>query len=108
MIAQNFNEEDWERNGPSDMEQIWKSKPGKFLCERHREKARNDEPTDCSIEDLRNERYGTTWGPEYFRRCIVGLAQKYDEIETKGGNVVRLTPFGLNSCRSIPGWQMDF
>jgi hypothetical protein len=103
-----IDEEDWKRNGQNDMERIWMSNPVNYLCERHREKARKQEPTDCLIEDLRTERFPTWENREYFRRCIVGLSNIYDEIETVGGNIVRLTPLGLDSCRSIPGWYKDF
>ena len=49
------DENDWTRNGQKDMDQIWMSDPVKYLCERHRDKAKNRESTDCRIEDLRIE-----------------------------------------------------
>jgi hypothetical protein len=40
---------------------------------------------------------------------VSGLANIHEEIQTAwGGNIVRLTPIGLQSCRRIPGWQKDF
>ena len=104
-----IDEDDWARNGQRDMDQIWMSDPARYLCERHRDKAENREPTDCRIEDLRIERFPTWGNSEHFRRCIVGLSNIHEEIETAwGGNIVRLTPIGLGSCRRIPGWQKDF
>ena len=74
-----------------------------------RSSAKNRESTDCRIEDLRIERFPSWGNSEYFRRCIVGLANIHEEIETVwGGNIVRLTPIGLQSCRRFPGWQKDF
>ena len=103
------DENDWTRNGLKDMDQIWISDPVKYLCERHRDKAKNRESTDCRIEDLRIERFPSWENSEYFRRCIVGLANIHEEIETAwGGNIVRLTPIGLQSCRRFPVWQKDF
>lgn len=99
-----FDEEDWQRNGERDMAKIWESNPVIYLCQRHREKANNREPTGCRIEDLRVERFSSWKNPEYFRRSIVGLSNMRDEIETEGGDIVRLTSAGLERCRVIPGW----
>jgi hypothetical protein len=103
MTAENFNEEDWERNKERDMAKIWESGLLKYLCEKYRERTNRGETTDFRIEDVRNDRFSAWGNPEHFRRCVVGLPEKHYEIEIEGGNIVRLTPFGLNSCASIPG-----
>ena len=101
-----IDENDWSKNGQKDMDQIWMRDPVKHLCERHRDKARNGESTDCRIEDLRIERFPSWENSEYFRRCMYNI---HEEIETAwGGNIVRLTSIGLQSCRRFPGWQKDF
>ena len=103
MTAENFDEEDWKRNRERDMAKIWESDLLKYLCGKHRERTNRGETTDFRIEDVRNDRFPAWENPECFRRCIVGLAEKHNEIGTEGGNVVRLTPLGLNSCASFPG-----
>jgi hypothetical protein len=90
-----------------DLERIWVSLM-LHLCRRHRMKARNGEPTDWRIEDLRNEHYGGFTDSEHFRTHIVELANRHWEIKT-AGDIVRLTPRGLTTCVNyVPEWQRDF
>ena len=89
------------------IENLWNTLPNQ-ICHRHRTMARNGQPTDWNIEELRNELYGAYENPTYFRRHMVELANRHPELQVEG-DVVRLTPEGLDYCEAnVPGWVRDF
>jgi hypothetical protein len=93
---------------------IWTTLPT-YLCNRHRQQARNvsptddnPRPTDWNIEDLRRDYYGAFTDARYFRRHLIELANRHPEIRVER-DVIRLTNQGLLYCeRNVRGWQRDF
>jgi hypothetical protein len=99
--------DDSQRIDEGTLEKIWTTLPDQ-ICHRHRTMARNQQPTDWNIEELRSEFYSAYADPTYFRRHVAELANRHPELQVEG-DVVRLTHNGLDYCEAnISGWQRDF
>ena len=95
----------------ADIETVW-SEGGLMLrlCSRHRMNARNGNPTDYDIEQLRTVHYPSYNDSNYFKRVIQELANRHMEEIRVDGDVVRLTRHALDKTRQKydKTYQKDF